>query len=147
MVNATTHKHIQAKANTDKLCETKQNQRPTHLSRRTNTTLHPIRALPTPWVLSTAGKLLWYLRGPTSCLIVTLIFNVLFLWYFPLFICHLSLSIVNLLISVLCTQIERSLLSISIKTRPLTADWLSVFWDLVRHCAVKSVFKNGLVHV
>ncbi len=59
--------------------------------------------------------------GPTSCLIVTLLFNVLFLWYFPFyfFICHLSLSVVDLLISVLYTQIERSLLSISTRHAPL----------------------------
>ncbi len=29
---------------------------------------------------------------PTPCLIITLLFNVFFLWYFPLFFCHLSLS-------------------------------------------------------
>ncbi len=80
--------------------------------------------------------------GPSSCLIVTLLFNVLFLLYFPLFICHLSLSIVDLLISVLCTQTERSLLSISARHAPYC--WLaitSVFWDSVRHCSQKSFSK------
>ncbi len=48
---------------------------------------------------------------PTSCLIVTLLFNLLFLRYFPLFIFQFSLSIVDLIVSVLYTQIERSLLS------------------------------------
>ncbi len=47
---------------------------------------------------------------PTSCLIVTLLFNLLFLRYFPLFIFQFSLSIVDLIVSVLYTQIERSLL-------------------------------------
>ncbi len=64
--------------------------------------------------------------GLTSCLIVTLLFNVLFLWYFPFVICHLSLSIVDLLISVLCTQIERSRVQ---DTPPYC--WLDIsgFWD------------------
>ncbi len=59
-----THKHIQTKANTDKLYETMQNQ--SYSCTYQEETTQPrslIRALSAPWVLSTAGKLLRYLRG------------------------------------------------------------------------------------
>ncbi len=116
----------------------------THLSKRNNTTSasdsSPSRSLSFSPPLESCSDIY---TGPTSCLIITLIFNVLFLWYFPLFfICHFSLSVVDLLISVLYTQIERSLLSISTRHAPLLLVGC-VFWDSVRHC-VKSVFQKSL---
>ncbi len=76
----------------------------------------------------------------TFCLIVTLLFNVLFRWYFPLFYLPIFLYIVDLLISFLC-----ALLSLQ-GTPPCY--WLatSVFWDSVR-CWSKAFFKTHLVHL
>ncbi len=73
-------------------------------------------------------------RNPSFQCFVSLIFS-------SFIICHLSLSIVDLLISVLCTQIERSLLSISTRHAPYC--WLatSVFWDSVRHRGQKRFSK------
>ncbi len=120
----------------------------THLSKETTQPWRLLRALPVPWVLFIAGSCSDIYRGPTSCLIVTLLFNVLFLWYFPLFfICNLSLFIVDLLISVLCTQIERSLLSISTRHAPsLLIGYKSVF-GLGQTLQSKAFFKNRFVHV
>ncbi len=54
-----------------------------HLSRTNNaTTAFPLLEFSPP---------LDIYAGPTSCLIVTLLFNVLFLWYFPLFLPAISL--------------------------------------------------------
>ncbi len=57
-----------------------------HLSRRSNTTSasdsRPSRSLCFSPPLESSSDIY---AGPTSCLIVTLLFNVLFLWYFPLF--------------------------------------------------------------
>ncbi len=81
--------------------------------------------------------------GPTSYLIVTLLFNVLFLRYFPLFlIFHLSLSIVHLQISIL--------FSLSLLDTPLTADWLQACFGTRSDTVVKScclVFKYCLLHL
>ncbi len=78
-------KHIQTKANTDKLCETMQNQR--YLSKRKKQRNLRARFKPFPLLefsppLESCSDIY---AGPTSCLVVTLLFNVLFLWYFPLF--------------------------------------------------------------
>ncbi len=86
-------------------------------------------------------KLLWYYTGPTSCLIETLIFNVLFLWCFPpflwfCFIWHHSIYS-DQVISVLCTQIELSLLAITTRHAPLLLICYKCVWVLVGH---KSVF-------
>ncbi len=84
----------------------------THLSKRNNTTSasdsSPSRSLNFSPPLESCSDIY---AGPTSCLIITLLFNVLFLLIFSFFICHLSLSVVDLLISILYTQIERSFLS------------------------------------
>ncbi len=82
-----------------------------------------------------------YFCGPTSCLIITLLFNVLFLLFFHFFICHLSLSIVDLLISVLSTQIECSLLSIITRHAPYCRLATSGLWDSVPCCSQKH-FSN-----
>ncbi len=133
------HKHIQTKANTDKLCETMQNQRYSTIKKETTQPRRLIRALPAPWVLSTAGKLLRYLRG--SYLLLDR--NPSFCFVPPIF--SSFLSIVDLLISVLCTQIERSLLSI--QDTPLTADWLQVCLGHGPTLRSKAFFKNCLVHL
>ncbi len=114
-------KHIQAKANKDKLCETKQNQRYSPVKRNNTTSASDSRSLSVSPPLECCSDIY---TVPTSCLIITLLFNVLFLCYFPLFsICHFSLSVVDLLISVLYTQIERSFLSISTRHAPYC--WLA----------------------
>ncbi len=86
-----THKHIQTKANTDKLCETMQIN-VTHLSKKKQCNLgvrfEPFLLLEFSPPLESCSDIY---AGPTICLIVTLLFNVSFLWYFPLFfffICH-----------------------------------------------------------
>ncbi len=106
-----TQQHIQAKASTDKLCEIKQNQRYSPKKQHNlSIRFKPFTLLEFSPPLENCSDIY---AGPTSCLIVTLLVNALFLWYFPFFIYHLSLSIVDLLISVKCTQLERSLLYIS----------------------------------
>ncbi len=74
--------------------------------------------------------------GPTSFLIITLLCNVLFL-IFSFFLSAISSILVDLLISVLCTQIERSLLSISTRTPPYS-DWLTSVFATRSDTAVKA---------
>ncbi len=111
----------------------------THLSRRkNNVTSRPIPGLPTPWVLSSAGKLLWYLR---SYLLPNHLFNVLFLWYFPLFYLP-SLSIYSRSANIRPVHSNWALSSLyHYKTRPLTADWLQVCFGTRSDTVVKSVFQ------
>ncbi len=129
-----THKHIQTKANMDKLCETMQKSMLLTNQKETTQPRRPIRALPAPWVLSTAGDLLRYLHGSYTLPDRNPSSYVLFLRYFPL-------CLVNLLISVLYTQIELSLLAIITRHAPYC--WLAacVFWDMVRHCCQKCFSK------
>ncbi len=111
-------KHIQTKANTDKLCETMQNQRYSPIKKKQcnlGIRFEPFLLLEFSPPLESCSDIC---AGPTICLIVTLLFNVLFLWYFPLFFLS-AIAIVDLLISVLCTQIECSLLSIIARHAPL----------------------------
>ncbi len=61
-ISETSKDYTQAKANMEKLCETKQNQYYS-LTYHEEITQPWCWALPAPWVLSTAGKLFWYLRG------------------------------------------------------------------------------------
>ncbi len=82
--------------------------------------------------------------GPT-CLIVTLLFNVLFLWHFPLY--HLPF-IVDLLISVLYTQIECTFLSLHhCKIRPLLLIGCKCGLGYGPTLRSKAFFKNCLVHL
>ncbi len=118
----------------------------THLSKRNNTTSasdsSPSRSLNFSPPLESCSDIY---AGPTSCLIITLLFNVLFLLIFSsFFICHFSLSVVDLLISILYTQIERSFCQ---DTPPYC--WLaaSVFWDFGQALRSKEFFKNRFVHV
>ena len=62
-----THKHIQTKANMDKLCETKQNQRYSPIKKKQSNLGVRFEPFPLLEFLSTAGKLLRYLCG--SCLL------------------------------------------------------------------------------
>ncbi len=57
------HKHIQAKANKDKLCETKQNQRYSPVKKKQHNLGVRFEPFPLLKFLSTAGKLLRYLHG------------------------------------------------------------------------------------
>ncbi len=105
----------------------------TFLSYKKETTqpLHPIRVRPVSWVLSTAGKLLRYLRGnylladrnPNFWCFVSLMFS-------SFFICHLSLYNYSRSANIRPVLSNRVLSSLyQYKTRPLTADWLQVcFW-------------------
>ncbi len=137
------HKHIQTKANTDKLWEMKQNQHYSPIKKKKQCNLG-IRFQDFPLLefcplLESCSN---FYVGPTSCLIITLLFNALFLWHFPLFIfyffliCHLSLSIFDLLISVLCTQI----LSLSLQDTPPYC-WLATSVSRLSDTVVKSVFQ------
>ncbi len=75
-----THKHIQTKANTDNLCETKQNQRYSPIKKKQRNLgirFEPFSLLEFSPPLESCSDIY---AGPTSCLIVTLLFNVLFLW-------------------------------------------------------------------
>ncbi len=139
------HKHIQAKANKDKLCE-QSKINVTHLSKRNNTTSasdsSPSRSLNFSPPLESCSDIY---AGPTSCLIITLLFNVLFLLIFSsFFICHFSLSVVDLLISILYTQIERSFLS---RHAPLLLIGCKCVLGLGQALRSKEFFKNRFVHV
>ncbi len=140
-----TCKYVQAKANLDKLCETMQNQCYSPIKKKKKRNLcvqfQAFLLLEFSPPLESCSNMY---AGPTSCMIMNL-FYVLFLWYFPYFISHLSLSIVDLLISVLCTQIEQSIIRILNRHAPYR--WLatSVFWDSVWHCAQKCFFKYCLL--
>ncbi len=116
-----THKHIHTKVNTDKF-ETMQNQCYSPIKKK--------QCKLGVWFQAFQEIYLGPLPDHNP---------MLFLRYFPLF--YLSLSIVGLIISVLCTQIECSL--IYIITRHIPYCWLatSVFWDSVRHCSQKH-FSN-----
>ncbi len=120
----------------------------THLSKETTQPLCLIRALPAPRVLSTAGKLLWYLRGSYLLPDRNLLFNVcssdIFL-FFLIFPC--SLSIVDLLISVLYTQIERSPLAIITRHTPLLLIGCQCVLAHGPTLRSKAFFKNCLVHL
>ncbi len=114
-----TQEHIQTKANTDKLCEIKQNQRYSPIKkkqRNLGVRFEPFPLLDFSPPLESCSDIY---ASPTSCLIVILLFNVLFSDIILIFFHHLSLSIVNLLISVLCTQTERSLLPVITRHAPL----------------------------
>ncbi len=138
-----THKHIQTKANTNKLCETKHNQHSnSHPSRRrNNATLASASRLSRSLSFSTAGSCSDIYTGPTSCLIETLL--VMFIplifssFFMILFLSGITLSIVDQVISVLCTQIELSLLAITTRHAPLLLICYKCVLGLGRH---KSVF-------
>ncbi len=113
-----THKHIQTKANTDKLCETMQNQR--NLG---------VRFKPFP---------LFDFSPPLeSCSNIYVgLFHILFLWCFPLFIFQLSLSVDDLLISVCALKLS-ALFALSLQDTPLTADWLQMCISKIAYCTIK----------
>ncbi len=138
-----THKHIQAKANTDKLCETIQNQRYSPIKKDQMQPWHPIRALPAPWVLSTMGKLLWYLRRSYLWPDRNPSFYVLFLYfplfYFPVLYIYIRSAIIRLVHSNWALSPRYNY-----KTHPLTADWLQVCFGTWSNTAVKSIFLKLL---
>ncbi len=94
-----------------------------------------IQSIPVPWVLSTAGNCSEICAGATSCLIIILLFNVLFLWYF------LSLSTVDLLI---CALKLSALIFLSLQDKSPNADWLQVCFGTRSDTVVKSVFQKSL---
>ncbi len=131
-----THKHIQIKANTDKLCETKRN------NATSASDSSPSRSLSFSPPLDSCSDI--YV-GPASCPVITLLFNILFLWYFPLLFLNFqfSLSIVDLLISVCALKLS-ALFSLSLQDTPLTADWLQVCFGTQSNTAFKRVFQKLL---
>ncbi len=139
-----THKHIYTKANTDKLCETMQNQHYSPIKKKQHNL--GVRFEPVPLLefypsLESCSDIY---AGPTSCLIITLLFNVLFLRYFPFRYFQFSLSLIDLLISVLYTQIE-----LCIITKHAPDCWLaaSVFLGHGPTLRSKAFFKNCVVHL
>ncbi len=100
-----TQKHIQAKASTDKLCETRLNQRYSPIKKKQ----HNLGSLSSLHCWKAALSDIY--SGPTSCLIVTLLFNVLFLWYFPLFYLP-SLSIYSRSANISPVHLNRALSSL-----------------------------------
>ncbi len=136
-----THKHIQTKANTDKLCETMLNQRYSPIKKKQRNLGVRFEPLLLLEFLSTAGKLLWYLRG-SSCLIVTLLFSALFLQYFPLFYLPILSIYSRSANSRLCTQIECFLLSIIKRHAPLLLIGYKCVLGLGPTLWSKAFFKN-----
>ncbi len=99
-----TQKHIQAKASM--LCKTKQNQRYSSIKKKKHHLGAPFPLFEFSPPLENCSDIY---------LIITLLFNVLFLWYSPLmFICHLSLSVQDtppycwLATSVFCDSVSVS---------------------------------------
>ncbi len=88
-----------------------------------------------------------YTTGPTSCLIVTLLFMFCSSDIFLFFIFHLSLSIIDLLISIMCTQIECFLLSIITRNAPLLLIGYKSVLGLGLTLWSKAFFKYSLVHL
>ncbi len=104
---------------------------------------HPIPGLPAPWVLSTAGKLLQFLRGPTSCLIITLLlmlcFSDIFLFLFFYFFFNLpSLSLY--IRSANIRPVHSNSLSIVTRHAPLLLIGYKCF-ETLSDTVVKSVFQ------
>ncbi len=81
--------------------------------------------------------------GPTSGLIVTLLFYVLFLYfplfYFPVLYIYIRSAIIRLVHSNWALSPRYNY-----KTHPLTADWLQVCFGTWSNTAVKSIFKKLL---
>ncbi len=135
------HKHIQTKANMDKLCEKAKSMLLTY-QEETTQPRRPIRALPAPWDSLTTEKLLRYLRGsyllpdrkPSFKCFVP-----------PIFSFFLSLSIVDLLISVCALKLS-ALFSLSLKDTPpvLLIGYMCVLGPTLRSNAF---FKNCLMHL
>ncbi len=111
-----------------------------HLGSKTSCFLRP--GIPAPWVFSPPLESCSNIyAGPTSCLIITLIFNVLFLWYFPIFFYLSSLSIYSRSANIRPVHSNWALSSLYLyKTRPLTADWLQVCFGkkvFFKYCLVR----------
>ncbi len=95
-------------------CETKRNQRYSPIKKKP----HNLELLVELFPLLEFCPPLWYLHG--SCLIVTLLFNVLFLRYFPLFFNLPSLSIYSRSANISAL----ALFSLSVQDTPLYC-WLA----------------------
>ncbi len=119
-----THKHIWTKANTDKLCETMQKSMLLTYQKETTN----LRVRFDPFLLLEFSPPLESCSDisacPTSCLIIiNLLFNVLFLRYFPLF--YLPVLSIYSRSANIC-PVHSNWALYHYKTRPLTADWLQV---------------------
>ncbi len=104
-----------------------------------NATWRQIQALPAPWFLSTAGKLLRYLRGSFSYF-VSPMFSSFYLSIIS--ICRRSADI------CLCTQIEHSLHSIITRHAPYC--WLATsvsFFSKIAYSAIKVNNSNDPAHL
>ncbi len=128
---------------TQQLCETKQNRRNSPIKKKQcnlGVRFEPFPLLEFSPPLESCSDI--YV-GPTACLIVTLLFNVLFLWYFPLF--YLPLSIYSRSANIRPVHANWALSSLyHYKTRPLTTDWLQVCFGIRSNAVVKSVFQKSL---
>ncbi len=140
-----TCKHIQTKANTDKLCKLKQNQcySPIMKKQRNLGVRFQVLLLEFSPLLESCSDIY---AGPTSCLIVTLLmfcFSDIFLYFFYL----PSLSIYSRSANILCSQIERSLPSIITRHAPLLLIGYKCVLGLSPMLWSKAFFKNRLVHL
>ncbi len=135
------HTHFQTKANTGKLCETKQNQRWSPIMKKQRNLGVRFEFFPLLEFSPPLERCSDIYTDPTSCLNVTLLFNVLFLWYFPLLYLPF-LSIYNQSDNVCPVHLNRALFSLSLQDMPHYC-WLaaSVFWDMVRRCGQKRFSK------
>ncbi len=85
-----TQKHIQAKASKDKLCET-QNQNYSAIKKKQHNLCVRFKPFPLLEFSPPLERCSDIYAGPTPCLILNFLFNVLFLWYFPLLLSAISL--------------------------------------------------------
>ncbi len=139
-----TQEHIQTKANTDKLCEIKQNQRYSPIKkkqRNLGVRFEPFPLLDFSPPLESCSDIY---ASPTSCLIVILLFNVLFLWYNTYFFPP-SLSVYSQSANIRPVHSNWALSSpCHYKTSPLTADWLQLWFGTRSDAVVKSVFQKSV---
>ncbi len=108
---------------------------------------HPITGLPAPWVLSSAGKLIWYLHGSyflpyRKPSFVPQTFSSFVFYPVSLSFCRRSAQ----LMSVMCTD-ERSLLCIMSRHAPYC--WLatSLFWYSAPTQFSKAFLKKYIPHL
>ncbi len=125
-----TQKHIQAKASTDKLCETKLNQHYSPIKKNQLLEFSPL--------LESCSDI--YV-GPISCLIVTILFNV----YFSDICLFSAISLIYSRSAKISPVHSNRVLSslYEYKTCPLTADWLQVCFGTRSDTVVNSVFLSA----
>ncbi len=82
---------LKLKPNKDRLCEIKQNQRYSPIKKKLHNLGVRFQAFPLLEFSPPLESCSDIYAGPTACLIVSLLVNVLYLWYFPIFVSAISL--------------------------------------------------------